>query len=320
MRAIQYHEYGDPSVLRCEQRPKPRCLPGQVLIRVIAAGVNPVDSRLRSGEMRWVLPGGFPRTPGYDVAGIIEQCDPNGKFRPGDRAVAYLDNIYGGGYAELAACAESVAVPLPTGLSWREAAGLPLAGSTALQSLEKHGRLESGQRVLVIGASGGVGSFAVPIAKRLGAQVTAVASGDYEGYVRELGADDFIDYRRTHYADEDARYDLIFDAAGKSSYEEAKAALNDSGRYVTTEPSPKAALDAVRTLFKSQRATPMLARPKGEDLSRLVRWAAEGELRVNIASDFLLEQAADAHRFLNEQSFCGKLVLRVDPDAESGGH
>ncbi len=131
MQAITYRDYGEPSVLEVAERPRPEPARHEVLIRVIAAGVNPVDAQLRSGELKGFLPGGFPRIPGYDIAGVVESVGRDSPFTVADRVAAFLDHFYAGAYAEFAACGRNCIVPIPDGISFDETAAIPLAGSTA---------------------------------------------------------------------------------------------------------------------------------------------------------------------------------------------
>ena len=311
MQAVIYRDYGDPSVLEVADVQPPEPTRNELRIQVMAAGVNPVDARLRSGELKGLLPGGFPRIPGYDVAGIVESADHTSSIKSSDRVMAFLDHFYGGAYAELATCGRDSIVPIPDSMSFEEAAAIPLAGSTALQSLRDDARLKSGQSVLVNGATGGVGAFAVQIARAYGTTVTAVASGKHRDFALSLGAADFIDYEREDFADQNRKWDVVFDAAGKSSYGESKDVLASGGTYVTTEPSLRGLFITLATIPMNKHGRIMLVRPRREDLDELLRLYTEGQLRVHVAGTFPLNTAADAHRAIEDGGFCGKLVLRV---------
>ncbi|MFG0262229.1 MAG: NAD(P)-dependent alcohol dehydrogenase, partial [Novipirellula sp. JB048] len=187
MRAVVYDDYGAADVLRLAHLPIPRRLPGQLRIEVHASSVNPIDYRMRRGEMRALLWGGFPRVPGYDVAGIVADCADDAPFSKGDRVIAFLDQARGGACADQAICAVDVAAKIPASMSYEEGAAIPLAGTTAMQSLRDHGHIAAGMRVLINGASGGVGMFAIQIAKAYGCHVDAVASGANEAFCRSLG-------------------------------------------------------------------------------------------------------------------------------------
>lgn len=311
MRAIVFDDYGDASVLHPAERPVPKPDSAEVLIAVRASSVNPVDYRLRSGEMKGLLPGGFPRIPGYDVAGTVVQCPQGSGLTAGDSVMAFLDSLRGGALAEYAACGVSAVAKIPPEMSYEQAAAIPLAGSTALQSLRDHGRMQSGQRVLVNGASGGVGMFAVQIAKAYGCHVDAVASGENEAFCRELGADHFYDYQQTDFAKSDERWNIVFDAAGKSGYLDVREVLLEGGRYVSTEPDVKGMLMTVLTWPLSKSGTIMLAKSKAEDLEELIRLFVEKKLAVTIDSVYDFEDAAEAHRRVETGVDRGKVVIRV---------
>lgn len=309
MKAVIYRDYGDPSDLEIAERPIPDPARDEILIRVQAAGVNPIDSRLRSGEMKGLLPGGFPRIPGYDVAGVVESPGSEASLRAGDRVMAYLDHFYGGAYAEFATCTHTSAVQIPDSIPFVQAAALPLAGSTALQSLRDYGELKSSDRVLINGATGGVGAFAVQLAKAAGANVTAVASGKHEKFALSLRADEFLDYERQDFTGLQRKWNLIFDAAGISSYSQSSKVLAPDGVYVTTEPSLRGLLFTLLTWPMQKQARVMLARSREEDLRELLQLYTDDRLQIHVAETFALEDAAEAHRMIENESFCGKLVL-----------
>ena len=204
-----------------------------------AAGVNPVDWKIRRGDLRLFLWISFPYTPGGDVAGeVVEVGAGVSRFKPGDAIVAFVDLKQGGGYAELAVVKESAAAKKPTSLSFAEAASLPIAACTALQSLRDLGKLREGGAVLINGGAGGVGHFAVQIAKVLGATAVATCGPANVEFVRSLGADRVIDYSREDFTRGAERYDTVFDAVAMSSFEACRQILKPGGIYVSTLPSP----------------------------------------------------------------------------------
>ncbi|WP_404308496.1 NAD(P)-dependent alcohol dehydrogenase [Neorhodopirellula lusitana] len=312
MHAMVYDDYGDADVLHSSTVPVPERLPGQVMIQVHASSVNPIDYRMRSGEMKGLLPGGFPRIPGYDVAGVIVDCAADSAFKVGDRVVAFLDSARGGASADYAVCAIDTVAALPDSLPMDIAAAMPLAGTTALQSLRDHGNMKAGDRVLINGASGGVGMFAVQIAKAYGCHVDAVASEDNRDFCMELGADHFYDYAKTDFTESTERWEVIFDAAGKSSYYEARDVMTEHSRYVSTEPDVKGMLMTVLTWPLSKSGTVMLAKPNAEDLRELIRLHEEGKLKVTIDSTFPMSELAQAHRRVEEGVDRGKVVLKTE--------
>ena len=309
MHAVVYDDYGDASVLRTGVVEIPRRLPGQLLIHVEASSVNPIDYRLRRGELKGLLLFGFPRIPGYDVAGHVVDCDLDAPFKPGDRVMAYLDHLRGGACAEFVVCPTEVAAKISDSMPSKEAAAIPLAGTTALQSLRDHGRIAPGKRVLINGASGGVGAFAVQIAKHYEAHITAVASGFNEDFCLELGADTFLDYQNVDFTKSGEQWDLIFDVVGKSGYLEARSVLTESGRYVSTEPSAKGLFMTLVTRLLSKTGTIMLAKPSATDLGELTSLYELGKLSVTIDSQFSMNQASDAHRRVEQGVDRGKVVL-----------
>lgn len=312
MRAIEYDEYGDPGVLHLRERAQPEPNPKETLIRVAACSVNPVDWRIRRGEMRYLLPGGFPRVPGFDVAGTVVSAPAASHLRPGDRVHALLDHFIGGAYAEFAICGPDVVAKIPDDLSFEDAAAIPLAASTALQSLIQHGDLQRGQHVIVTGASGGVGTFAVQIAKVLGAVVTGVASGKNRELVQSLGADHFIDYQTEKIADVGLPCHLFFDAAGKTSLGDVNSILREDGRFVSTEPDLYGlAMSLVTRVFPGRTYRTMLVKANRRDLEKMTRLYGDGLLRIVRNETFPLEQAADAHRHGEAGHGVGKIVLRV---------
>ena len=216
MRAVMYDDYGDASKLHVAEHFIPKRLPGQLMIQVLASSVNPIDYRFRRGDMKSLIPFGFPRVPGYDVAGIVVDTDGNSSFTVGDRVMAFLDHARGGALADYAVCAVSSAAKIPDTMSMTDAAAIPLAGTTALQWLRDHGKMKSGQTVLINGASGGVGMFAVQIAKSFGCHVDAIASGNNRDFCLSLGADHFYDYEKDDFTKSDERWDIVFDVAGKA--------------------------------------------------------------------------------------------------------
>ena len=311
MRAIVYHDYGNADVLQMTDLPMPERAAGEVLIRVYASSVNPIDYRLRSGQMKGLLPGGFPRIPGYDVAGVVEAMDEDSDcgFQVGDRVMAFLDSLRGGALAEYAVCGPDVVAKIPESVSIEDAAAIPLAGTTALQSLRDHGRIERGQRVLINGASGGVGAFAVQIAKSYDCHVDAVASGENREFCLGLGADHFYDYEQTSFTESDERWNLVFDASGKSGYLDARSVLLEGGRFVSTEPDIKGMLMTVLTWPLDKSGTVMLAKPSAEDLKKLIELHVAGQMNVTIDSRFPLADAKAAHRRIEEGVDRGKVVL-----------
>lgn len=312
MQAVVLRRYGDAQQFAQDALPRPRAEGDEVVIRVEAAGVNPIDWRLRKGSLRWLNPARFPLVLGFDVAGTIVEVGDKAaqRWEVGQEVYCFLDNRHGGGYAQYAKAQSQAVASKPAGLSFEEAAAVPLAAVTALQSLRDHGRLVAGKRTLINGASGGVGSFAVQIAKALGAHVTAVSSGKNEELVRELGADDFIDYTQHDFQRLAGIYDLVFDAVGKASYRRSRKVLRRDGVYVTTLPTFESILFHLTSYFHGRDCRVMLAKPSGSDLREIAQWIEDGKVKVIIDQALDMADVASAHRISEEGHVRGKLVLR----------
>lgn len=319
MKAIYYDSYGSPDVLRYGELPQPVPQPDQVLVRVRASSVNPVDWKMRQdGPGPLFGPAPLHKIPGCDVAGEVVALGADvTRFPPGARVFGVGDGIpgIGGTAAEYLAVRATSLAYVPNGLSFAEAASVPLGALTSLQGLRDHGQLLSGKRVLILGASGGVGTMAVQIARALGAgEITGTCSPEHAGLVRELGADRTLDYHDDEFLRARSRYDLIFDAAGKSSFTTCAGLLRDRGRFVTTAPKPLVlAADWLASAFTDKKVRLVFATRRGTDLALIAAWLRAGALRPVISRTFPLAETAAAHR-LSEQGSgggAGRIVLEV---------
>ena len=314
MRAVGIRRYGPPERLEPLEVERPEVGRDGVLIRVAAAGVNPADCLLRSGGLRFVARQKMPFVPGADVAGVVEAVGPDvTRFRAGDPVYAMLPNTAGGGYAEYAVAAEGTAAAVPPGLTLGEAAGVPLAALTALQALRDEANLAAGDHVLVNGASGGVGTFAVQISRAMGARVTAAASGRNADLVGGLGADEFLDYTREDVTAGKKRHDAVFDAANVLPFRKVRRALKPNGVFVTVNPLAGRLSPGWLARFREgRRIRSFLVRPDGPDLEKVGAWIEAGEVRPVIERSYPLADAAEAHRRSESRRSRGKLVLVVD--------
>lgn len=317
MHAVGFRRYGSPEVLEALDVVQPSLTPTSVLIRVVAAGVNPSDPLFRSGELRFFIRLKMPFVPGLDIAGVVEQVGSAvTHFRPGDAVYAMLPNTTMGGYAEYAAVDEKSVAPLPSHLTFGEAAAVPCAALTALQALRDFVSITSGTKVLINGASGGVGSFGVQIAKALGAHVTAVCSTRNIDFVRGLGADDVVDYSQTDVTAVKSRYEVVFDAVGLYPFAKWKTLLNRRGTLVTVNPIIGNPLQKFLTRFdrEGRQLKSLFVEPKGSDLESLNVWIESGTVRPFIDQCYPLSQAAEAHRYSETKRVRGKLVLILDEE------
>lgn len=313
MRAMQYLAYGGPERLALRTPDTPRPSPTQLLVRVHASSVNPLDWKLHNGTYRWVVPVHFPSIPGFDVAGeVVEVGIEVTRFKPGDRVFAMLDSRTGGACAEYAVIGESAAARMPDSLDVHEAAAVPLAGLTALQALRDLGRVAAGQHVLVVGGSGGVGHFAVQIARAFDARVTAVCSTPHVEMVRGLGADRVIDYRMQRDFGAAEIYDLIFDTVGSAPVRAFLPFLTKRGVVVSTLPSVgRIAAAVLMPLYSRRRVRIVAVEPRGKDLEKLSILCAEGKLRPVIDRVVPLEDLAAAHQYSQAGRTSGKVVITV---------
>ncbi len=313
MKAVVIDRYGPPEVLTVRDVPKPEPGPGQVRIQVQAASVNPIDWRIRSGSFRFLLPQKFPLILGLDVAGVIDAIGTNVEgFSLGDRVYSRLDLKGSGGYAEFTVTRASVVAPIPESLSFTEAAALPLVALTALQSLTRFGPVTSGQRVLINGASGGVGTAAVQIACALGAEVTGVCSESNAELVKSLGATKVIDYRSEDFTLGVERYHLIFDVVANRTYGACRRVVTDHGIYLTLFPSAAFFFWWLVTKFSRRRVAFMDTKPSGGDLRFINRLVNDGKFKAVIDEVMPLENATEAHVKSESGHVRGKIVLTLD--------
>jgi NADPH:quinone reductase-like Zn-dependent oxidoreductase len=319
MRALRYHSYGPPDVLRIEEQPEPSPGSAQVKVRVQAVGLNPFDWKLRAGHLRMIpLFRSPPRGMGTDFAGEIAAVGqgPSAR-RVGERVFGSL-LPFGreGALADFVVVADDRVLPIPQELDAGEAAALPVAGGTALQALTDEAHVGPSQRVLITGAAGGVGHFAVQIAKHLGAYVVAVCSAANEAFVRELGADEVVDYSRDDYTRRSDRFDVVFDAASASSFGAASAVLAASGVYISTSGNAAAVIGTAAAavmarLTSRQRAVPFALKNDARIWQRLLQLVRQGALRARIERAITLEEVAEAQRSMESGHGRGKIVVRL---------
>lgn len=323
MQAIVYRRYGSPDVLELQEIPKPTPAEGQVLIRVHAASVNPYDWHFLRGTpsfIRLFIGLRKPRSPrlGADVAGVVEVVGPNAsQFKPGD-------SVFGtakGSFAEYACAAASQLAVKPQEISFEQAACLPIAGITALQGIRDKGKVQTGQTILINGAAGGVGTFAVQIAKSLGAHVAGVCSTGNVELLQSIGTDEVIDYTRADFTRSAKHYDLLFDLVGNRSLAECLRAVQPSGTYISCggggpERSSMDLLvrllhDAVRSRFASQKTPGLLAKVNHDDLAFLAHLVQTGKVTPIVERTYSLRESAEAIRHVESGHTRGKVVITV---------
>ncbi|MTD52560.1 NADP-dependent oxidoreductase [Amycolatopsis pithecellobii] len=308
MRAITQHSFGGPEVLTIVDAPEPRPLPTEVVVRVKAIGLNPLEPRLREGE--FPLLGQPPFILGWDISGVIEEAF-TWRFRPGDEVFGMpLFPRVANGYAELVAAPALHLARKPASLSHVEASALPVVGLTAWQGLVDLAGVTEGDRVLVHGGGGGVGHVAIQIAKALGAHVVTTASGSKREFVEKLGADEVIDYTAVDFTEAVGDIDVVLDTLGGDTVERSLGVLRPGGHLVTA-----VAEDDKELIAKFEAAgrqfSGIAVDPDPVGLHRLVELVEQGKLRVHVQETFPFERIADAHRLMERGHLQGKLVLTV---------
>lgn len=306
MKAARIHAYGDASQIRIEEAPLPQIGPDDLLIRTVAASVNPVDWKIRRGYLAQMIPYDMPLTLGWDVSGIVEAVgsDVTG-FAPGDAVYSRPDIRRNGTYAEYVAVRAREAALKPATISHIEAASLPLVSITAWEALITTANLSAGQRVLIHAGAGGVGSIAVQLAKARGAHVTATASGGKAALVRTLGADEVIDYRSTDVAQAARDMDVVFDTIGGDTQEASWASLKPGGILVSITAPPS----AERAVAEGKRAGFVFIDPNAAILTDLARMVDDGLIRPVIGGEFRLDHAAQAQEASETGRTTGKIVI-----------
>jgi NADPH:quinone reductase-like Zn-dependent oxidoreductase len=312
MRAVTIDRYGGPEVLHLTTVPRPVPTRGQVLVRTRFIGVNPKDIVVRKGKFKIATGKKFPLIVGHDIAGEVVDTGMGADLAEGDLVFGMINDFAGRAYAEYAAvdCQQLAIAPISIGMD--VAAAVPLAAQTALQALRDDARLQPDQSALINGASGGVGVFAVQIGKILGAGVTAVCSHRNADLVKELGADEVVDYGKVELVNLDERFDVIFDVFGNYHFDKLKHLLRPRGTYVHTIPSGRIFKDVARTLVRRKRAKLVVVKSRREDLDWLRRHIDATRLRVVVDRSFALGDVAEAHRYMETKRARGKVVLAVD--------
>ncbi len=325
MKAIVINQYGGSEVLEYkEDIPVPKCGANQVLISVKASSINPLDWKTRAGDLRYILNSNFPLILGNDVSGtIVKVADDVEGFSVGDDVYCMLDaNIKpslngfakSGGYAEYAVTRAGTLCMKPQCLSHVEAAAVPLAALTAYQSLSHIAKIQIGQKVLINGASGGVGLFAVQIAKAFGAEVVAVCSERNKALLLDLGADSVIDYRKTDFTQSGTQYDVVYDVVSNKSFKECRNVLTNTGVFIYNVPS---LYSLISPLFyplacafgRKKRLRHAWVKSSGEDLKAIRQLIEEKKVRPVVGSVFSLAEAMRAHDAGEGSKSHGKIVL-----------
>jgi NADPH:quinone reductase-like Zn-dependent oxidoreductase len=308
MKAIVIHEYGGPEVLKYEDVPRPEPKEDQILVRVIAAGVNPVDGLIRSGMFGKDSKAAFPMILGGDIAGVVDKVgSKTTKFKAGDPVFAYVSLENNGGYAEYAVTTERETALKPKSLTYVEAAAVPIVALTAWQALVDTAKLRPGQTVLIHGGSGGVGTFAIQIAKARGARVIATASTANQDLLKQLGAHVAIDYTKQKFEDVAKDVDVVLDSIGKDTLARSYAVTKKGGFIVSLVARP----DRDELSKRGIRGTALSVEPNSDELAEIGKLIDDGKIKVIVSQTFPLSEATKAQEQVATGHTRGKIVLKV---------
>src|ERR1700730_5180721 len=308
MKAVVVSEYGGPEVLKYQDAPKPEPKDDEILVRVIAAAVNPVDTYVRQGMFgRHALDNG-PAILGYDIAGVVEKTGANAKkFKKGGAIYCYLSVMRGGGYAEFAIAKESETALKPKNINFVDAAAVPLAATTAWQALIDSAKIDKGQTVLIHGGSGGVGSFAIQIARARGAKVIATASTAHQQLLKQLGVDQAIDYTTTKFEDVVKGVDVVLNCARADALARSYGVVKKGGVIVSITDEP----DQTECTKRDLRCSRLGAHPDATVLEELTKLIESRKMTAIVSQTFPLSEASKAHQQIETRHTPGKIVLKV---------
>jgi NADPH:quinone reductase-like Zn-dependent oxidoreductase len=308
MKAVRIHQYGGREVLSIDEIPVPDIAPDEVLVRVVAASINPVDWKVRAGYLAQMIPHALPLTLGWDVSGVVAAVGAQvSQWQVGDAVFSRPDLARNGSYAEFVAIRAGECARKPRTISHVEAASLPLAGITAWEAMVDLARVGPGQRVLVHAGSGGVGSLAIQIAKAQGATVIATTSKRNLALVESLGADQVVDYTTTKVIDAVAPVDAVFDTIGGDVQEASWSVLKPGGIQVSIISPP----DEARAAERGLRGAFLFIGPNAPVLERLAAMVDGGTLRPLVGAEFALGDIVAAHALSESGRAVGKIVLYV---------
>jgi len=308
MKAMVVHEFGGPEVMKYEDAPRPEPKDDEILVRVMAAAVNPVDSYVRQGMFAKRGMDNRPAIIGYDISGVVEKTGANAKkFKAGDKVYSYLSVMRGGGYAEFAIAKESETALKPKNINFEEAAAVPLAATTAWQSLVDEAQLNAGQTVLVHGGSGGVGSFAIQIAKARGVKVIATASTAHQDLLKQLQVDQAIDYTTTKFEDMVKDVDVVLNCVRAETLAHSYGVVKKGGIIVSITDEP----DQTECAKHGIRGSRLGAHPDANVLEELTKLIEAGKMKPIVSQTLPLADASKAHQQIETHHTLGKIVLKV---------
>lgn len=314
MKAAIIESYGNSENLKIGRIAQPSIASDEVLVNVRAIGINPIDWKMREGKFARLHSKKFPMVLGTDFAGIVYEVGKNVKdYKKGDRVFSSMPAMKGqGAYAEYVKTVPDSLAKVPEGLSFEQVAAIPIAGLTALQGLQGKCGIQKDMHVLINGASGGVGHFAVQLAKHFKAEVTGVCSDRNADFIQTLGADHVINYKETDFTkDTKAQYDIVFDAIAGRSFGECKPVMKTKSTYLNTIPSPKRFMRRALTSFSGKKLKTIVTNINPEELSILTKMMGDKKLKVHLDKTYPFDEIRAAHDYSQSGRVRGKIVVTL---------
>lgn len=314
MKAKVINRFGNTNVFEFSEIPYPELKSDEIIIKTVSGSVNPIDWKQRQGKHRFIFGFPFPIVLGYDVAGIVVKTGLDVReFKTGDKVCGVLNNKYGGGLAEFTKSNGNCFVKIHEDMDLIRSAAIPLAGLTSLQALRDKGNLRKGDKLMIIGAAGGVGHIALQIANIFGAESSVVSSKRHYDFLEKIGFSSFIDYEKTNILNIQERFDVIFDTVGKFSFLKCKHLLKPGGIYINTLPRPKILIHKIISLFCSgKKAKTLLMKHSQNDLNQLIKWIVEGKLHITIDKTFSINEVNKAHQYSEDSHAEGKILIQYN--------
>lgn len=312
MKTVVYNQFGGTDVLQLTETEAPKAGNEEALIRIKAVSINPIDWKVRRGEMKLMSGSKFPKQVGADFAGVIEAVGPDvTEFSVGDEVFGAVDVMKHGVLAELAAVPVKSIWHKPTQLTFAQAASIPVVGAAAYTALVDIAHVSTGSEVLLNGASGGVGMYAIQIARQQGARVTAVVGREGVRFARQWGADEVIDYNQQDVRKLSKQFDVVFDLAGKLPFEEAKPIMKDHAYFINPVPSPVSIIStAVTNLVANKKNKMLLSSPSPASMNYLTKAVANG-LQIEVSKTFPMSEVVAAYDYAEKGGYIGKVVIEL---------
>jgi len=314
MKAIAYQKFGNIDVLQTVEEPKPSILPNQVLVKVKAVSINPMDWKIRKGEMKLMSGSKFPKHTGADFAGIIEDTGSSVTgFKKGDEVFGVVKNMMkDGALAEYVAVSSSYIWKKPAHTSFRQAASIPVVGIAAVTALQKMGKIHADTKILINGATGGFGMFLLQLLKPYGANVTAVTSTKAAELAKKWGADTVIDYTKENVLSQQANYDIIIDLSGKMGYANARKIMKRKALFLNPTPKPiEIPTSLLKNLFTGKKHSIVLSSASAKNMDILLKAINTG-LEIEVSKVFPFAQYKEAYQYAEQGGYIGKVVVEIN--------